>query len=122
MTKLFRNLSIAAALVILAACAATTIPAVGGWDISFDTPLGTLNATLDIAADGTGSMSSAELGEAVPITGITFDGNAVAFMIDVDAGGQSITLDFSGSVEGDALTGAFGSDFGEFAVTGTRTE
>ena len=39
---------------------------------------------------------------------------------DIDAGGQSLSLSFSGVVEGDSLTGAFGSDFGDFDVTGTR--
>ena len=36
------------------------------------------------------------------------------------AQGQSLTLNFNGTVDGDALTGEFGSDFGAFGVTGTR--
>ena len=59
------------------------------------------------------------LGEA-PISGITFDGNSLAFQAEVDAQGQSLTLDFTGSVDGDSMNGEFGSDFGAFGVSGDR--
>jgi hypothetical protein len=64
-------------------------------------------------------MSADGLGEA-PISGITFDGDSLAFDADVEAQGQSLTLQFSGSVDGDSLNGEFGSDFGAFGVTGDR--
>ena len=51
------------------------------------------------------------------IDGIIVDGNNVSFAVDVGAGGQSLSLSFSGVVEGDSLTESFASDFD---VTGTR--
>ena len=82
------------------------------------TPLGNQESLWTIAEDGTGMMASDQGDQ--PIDGIIVDGNNVSFVVDVDAGGQSLSLSFSGVVEGDSLTGAFASDFGDFDVTGTR--
>ena len=106
-------------LAILVGCAAGAPPAVGVWGVEMNTPLGALPATLTINADGSGSMSADGLGEA-PISGITFDGNSVNFQAEVDAQGQTLVLEFSGTVEGDSLDGEFDSDFGAFGVSGSR--
>ncbi|MCG8415699.1 MAG: hypothetical protein MI746_15905 [Pseudomonadales bacterium] len=106
-------------LAVLVGCAASTPAGVGVWDVEMNTPLGPLPATLTLNADGSGIMGSDQLGEA-PIDGITYDGNGIAFTAEVDAQGQTLVLEFSGAVEGDSLNGEFGSDFGAFAVTGSR--
>lgn len=107
------------ALAFLVGCAASTPPAVGVWEVEMNTPLGALPATLTMNEDGSGSMSAQGLG-ATPLSGIMYDGNAVTFDAEVDAQGQTLMLEFEGSVVGDSLAGEFGSDFGAFAVTGTR--
>ena len=106
-------------LFALIGCEASTPPAVGVWGVEMNTPLGNIPATLTINEDGSGSMGADQLGEA-PISGITFDGNSVAFETSIDAQGQSLTLQFNGSIDGDSLNGEFGSDFGSFGVTGSR--
>ena len=106
-------------LAFLVGCAAGTNPAVGAWNIEMNTPLGAMPAVLTINADGTGNMSADGLGEA-PLSGILVDGDAVNFSAEVDAQGQTLVLEFTGTVAGDAITGEFGSDFGAFGVTGTR--
>jgi len=111
----------AVTLLVLVGCAASTPPAVGVWNVEMNTPLGALPATLTLNADGTGVMGSDQLGEA-PIDGVIYDGNSVSFSAEVDAQGQTLVLDFSGTIEGDSVSGEFGSDFGAFAVTGTRAQ
>lgn len=106
-------------LAVLVGCAASVPPAVGVWDVEMNTPLGALPAVLTINADGTGLMAAQGLGEA-PIAGITFDGNTMNFEAEVDAQGQTLVLEFNGTIDGDSVAGAFGSDFGDFGVTGTR--
>ena len=119
MQKLLRNTTLVAAILILAACAAGSAnPFVGTWDTVATTPVGNQAATWTIAADGTGVMSSDQGNQS--IDGIVVDGNNVSFEMVIDAGGQSLALSFSGVVTGDTLTGEFGSDFGDFGVTGTR--
>lgn len=106
-------------LTVLVGCASGPAPAVGVWAVEMNTPLGALPATLTVNADGTGMMAADGLGE-TPISGIAFDGNMFMFEAEVDAQGQSLVLEFNGTVEGDSVSGEFGSDFGAFGVTGTR--
>lgn len=107
------------ALAVLVSCAASTPPGVGVWDVQMNTPLGALPGTLTMNADGSGSFGNDQLGETA-LSGIMYDGNAITFDAEVDAQGQTLVLEFSGTVEGDSLNGEFGSDFGAFAVTGSR--
>jgi hypothetical protein len=119
MRNLIRNLLTATVLVILAACAGAPVsPGVGMWDVSINTPVGEQSGVWTIAADGTGIMGS-DLGDQA-IEGIILEGNSISFEVDIDAGGQSLSLSFSGTVEGDTLSGDFSSDFGDFSVMGTR--
>lgn len=119
MLRIIRNTVAATMLVILVACAAgNTNPLAGSWDTMVTTPLGDQEGVWTISADGTGIMSS-DAGEQA-VDGIVVDGNNVSFDVVVDAGGQSLSLSFSGMVDGDSLTGAFASDFGDFTVAGTR--
>jgi len=119
MLRIIRNTAAAAMVVILTACAAGNAnPFVGSWDTVATSPLGDQASVWTIAEDGTGIMSS-ELGDQA-VDGIVVDGNNVSFTLDVDAGGQFLSLSFSGVIDGDSLSGVFGSDFGDFNVTGTR--
>jgi len=113
------------ALVVLAACASTPKnPFVGAWAVNMDSPIGALPGTINFAADGTGTMMIEAPGsEGQPpaaFSGATFADNTVAFTTSIDAQGQQFTLQFSGKVEGDNLTGEFNTDFGAMPVTGTR--
>ncbi len=105
---------------LLVGCAAGgPPPGVGVWGIEMNTPLGAIPAILTLNADGSGIMSADQLGEA-PISGVMYEGNTVTFSAEIDAQGQTLVLDFSGTVEGDSIEGEFDSDFGAFSVTGTR--
>ena len=106
-------------VVILAGCAASIPPAVGVWSVEMNTPLGVLPATLTFNADGSGNMSADAFGDTA-LTGIVFDGNTVAFEAEIDAQGQTLVLEFSGTVDGDSVDGEFDSDFGAFSVSGSR--
>ncbi|MEX0964375.1 MAG: hypothetical protein WDZ52_10110 [Pseudohongiellaceae bacterium] len=119
MLKIMRNCLVAGLLLIITACAAGGgNPFVGTWDTVATSPLGDQAAVWIIAADGSGVMST-ELGDQT-VDGILVNGNSVSFDLVIDGGGQSIALSFSGVVTSDTLTGAFDSDFGEFAVSGAR--
>ena len=118
MTKFIRTLSISTAFSLLVACAAGTSPGVGSWDVTIDTPVGSQAGVWTINADGTGTMGS-DLGDQA-IEGIALEGNTIAFDVDIDAGGQSLSLSFSGTVNEDSLDGEFSSDFGPVPVSGSR--
>lgn len=123
--KISLKLLAISSIILLAACASTPKnPVLGAWSVNIDSPIGALPGTFNFAEDGTGSMAIEAPGaEGQPPTtfqNATYADNTVAFTAAVDAGGNSLTLSFTGKVEGDALTGEFDSDFGAMAVTGTR--
>lgn len=106
----------------LSACATTSEPVnplVGAWLITIDTPIGSMDANINVNTDLTGEMTSQDLGSA-PLTGVAVDGQAVRFTAAVNAQGQALTLAFSGTVDGDSLSGSFNTDFGAIPVTGRR--
>lgn len=116
--KTLKNYSLLAALILLVGCAASAPPGVGVWNVDMNTPLGAQSFVLTLNDDGSGSMESPQGTQA--IDGIVYDGNAVEFSAALEAQGQSITLDFSGTVAGDSIEGAFNTPFGALDATGTR--
>jgi ABC-type glycerol-3-phosphate transport system substrate-binding protein len=110
-----------AAAVLLSACAGTSAPhpLVGAWEITIETPIGSMNANLQVNEDMSGELTSQELG-AASLDGITVDGDAVSFSTTVDAQGQSLMLVFAGTVVGDVMSGSFNTDFGAIPVSGRR--
>jgi hypothetical protein len=113
----------AVTLLVLVGCAASTPPAVGVWNVEMNSPLGALAATLTLRADGTGTLMADQLGgEEAQFDGVVYDGNNIAFTVEISPGGQTIALDFEGSVEGDSVNGEMNSDFGAMPVTGSRAQ
>ncbi|ALO47249.1 hypothetical protein [Pseudohongiella spirulinae] len=108
---------------LLSACAGTSAPhpAVGNWVITIDTPIGAMNANLVINEDLSGEMRSQDLGSS-PLHSVQLADERVAFAADIDAQGTAMTLAFSGTVEGDSMSGSFNTDFGAIPVTGRRAE
>lgn len=95
-------------------------PLVGSWDITVESQLGTQTQTLVVADDLTGSVESADLGGALPISEVSVEGNAVSFKLTFDIGGQKLEAKFEGTIEGDKITGTYVTDLGNGEVTGTR--
>lgn len=118
-------LALAAALLALGCSAygAPALPAaVGSWNMSIETPLGTQTPTIDVTGDASGLMvAMASPDGSVEATDVTFgDDGALGFTVEIDAGGQQLTLVFTGMVEGDSLNGTFATDFGDMTATATR--
>ena len=120
MKRLLKGSLLLVAALLLAACASTPPnPAVGIWDVNIETPVGAMVVVLDIQPDLSGTLSSGDLGSAA-LAGVTVEGNAVNFSTTVDAQGQSLTLRFAGTIDGDNLAGNFDTDFGAIPVAGVR--
>ena len=114
------------ATLLTVGCSAYGAPAlpaaVGSWNMSIETPLGTQTPTINVTGDASGLMvgMAAEEGE-VAATDVTFgEDGALGFTVEIPAGGQQLTLVFSGMVDGDSLNGTFATDFGDMTATATR--
>ena len=93
----------------------------GIWNITMNTPMGERKATLTLASNGstlTGTQA-AEQGSAEIADG-KVDGNKVSWKVSIQQP-MPLTLDFNGTVNGDAIEGQMGVGFlGSFPFSGTR--
>ena len=93
----------------------------GKWEIVINSPLGAQKAALDIATNGnslTGTQT-AQQGSG-PLENGKVDGNALSWSAKISSP-MPLTLDFTGTVEGDKLSGSVKAGaFGSFPFTGSR--
>lgn len=93
----------------------------GTWNIVIDTPMGQREATLELSTAG-GSLSgtqSAE-GNTGEIMDTRLSGNDLGWKIDI-TDPMPMTLEFTGSVEGDRISGNVRAGaFGSFPFAGRR--
>lgn len=93
----------------------------GNWNITMDTPMGQRTSTLALKAAG-GKLEGRQSGEegAADIVDGTVDGNNVAWKISITQP-MAMTLEFTGTVDGNALSGSVKLGmFGTAPFTGTR--
>jgi len=82
----------------------------GSWELSAETPRGTMTQTLTLQQDGStlkGTLKG-QRGEA-PVTG-SVTGNKISFTVTRDTPNGSFTIEYSGTVEGDSMTGTAHSE------------
>jgi hypothetical protein len=93
----------------------------GTWELNVESPMGSRasDAIFTQSGETLGGKMVSSRGE-VPLTG-TIDGDTVKFGINVNVQGQSLQIDYSGTVTGDTMSGTvvFGS-FGDGKWTGKR--
>jgi len=93
----------------------------GSWNISIETPIGTRQATLNIAATG-GELTGTQAadGNSTSITDGKVDGNKVSWKVAIQ-NPMPMTLEFSGTVDGDKISGnANAGAFGALPFSGSR--
>jgi hypothetical protein len=93
----------------------------GKWEIVINSPLGAQKAQIELAANGatlTGSQQAAQ--GSGPLENGKVDGNNVSWSAKITSP-MPMTLDFTGTVDGDKLSGSVkAGSFGSFPFTGTR--
>ena len=114
-------LSFAAMMGLLAGCmTAPPHPLVGSWAIEVDAGGQTLLQTLTVIRDLTGVFTVADSESTFPITDLMLEGNSVSFKVVFDFQGQELPVTFTGTVEGDVLTGEYDTQLGPAPMTGKR--
>ena len=92
----------------------------GSWNTTVNSPMGAQKATLTIKTDGatfTGTMAGAQGNQ--DVSG-KVDGNTVSWSVNITQP-MPITLEFSGTVDGDKISGnAKAGAFGSFPFSGNR--
>jgi hypothetical protein len=93
----------------------------GNWNLVVVTPMGERQATLSARTDGKALKGSqAADGNSAEIFDGTVDGNAVAWKVSI-IDPMPMTLEFSGTIDGDKLSGSVTlGAFGSASFSGTR--
>jgi len=94
----------------------------GKWEIVINSPMGAQKAALDITTNG-GSLTGTQTAQqgSGPLENGKVDGNSVSWSAKI-TNPLPLTLDFSGTVDGDKLSGSVkAGSFGSFPFTGNRT-
>jgi hypothetical protein len=95
----------------------------GSWKVTMSTPMGAQEMTLDLQEDGaalTGSMSAAMAPAPMELSDGTVDGNELAWKAALTQP-MPMTLEFSATVDGDAMSGKVKlGTFGDATFEGTR--
>ena len=93
----------------------------GTWNLTMSTPMGERNTTLSLKSSGgtlTGTQGAD--GNSTEIFDGTVNGDDVAWKISI-TDPMPLTLDFSGKVAGDSISGEMGiGPMGSFPFSGTR--
>lgn len=92
----------------------------GNWEITINSPMGAQKAKLEFKADG-GALTGTQhaQGGSQPVNG-KVDGNNVSWSANITSP-MPMTLEFTGSVDGDAIKGSVKAGaFGSFPFSGTR--
>ncbi len=120
-------------LVLLAsanpAIAQETANVAGKWEMTTETPRGTMTTIFTFEQDGntlTGT-SEGQRGGGVPISAGSVDGNVVTFTVvrgggNRGMGNRSMEMTYTGTVEGDTITGTMNTPRGEREFTMKRME
>ena len=93
----------------------------GTWNLTMDTPMGERRSTLTLSTSGgtlTGTQEAE--GNTTEIADGTANGNDLSWKVSI-TNPMPLTLTFSGTVDGNALTGTADTGmFGSFPFEGTR--
>ena len=93
----------------------------GKWEIVINSPLGAQKAQLELKTDGgtlSGSQQAAQ--GSGPLENGKVDGNNLSWSAKISSP-MPLTLDFTGTVDGDKLSGSVkAGSFGSFPFSGTR--
>lgn len=95
----------------------------GTWEITIETGQGTFEGTasLEQSEDGTvGGTFSSQMGEMDVESGVV-SGEEFSFTLTVSAGGEEMELSFTGTVEGQEISGTGSGPFGSFTWEAERT-
>jgi hypothetical protein len=93
----------------------------GNWNMTMTTPMGERKATLTLKSAGN-TLTGTQAGEqgSAEIADGKVDGNKVSWKVSIQ-NPMPLTLEFTGTVDGNNMTGDMGVGFmGSFPFTGTR--
>ena len=112
-----------AGLAFLLAQTAAADPLAGTWTLTIDTPRGVQNPTLEVAQNDAGysGVYNSARGP-IPVERIELDGNRFSFPLLVKLPIGDTQLQYTGTLDGNRMTGTAGTPRGEIPFSGVRSD
>ncbi len=110
------------AFVMLAMPLSAAAELAGHWTLSISTPRGEQNPTLEVVQkDGLYTGTYHSLRGPVPLDNVTTDGSGFSFDITITVPIGDIDVSYTGTIDGDTMSGKVVNPRGEVPFTGVRT-
>jgi hypothetical protein len=95
----------------------------GTWEITSETPRGTMTRNVTFKQDGNTLTGSVETqGGSVPIQKGSVEGDKISFTVVMSRGDRNFEMTYTGTVDGDTAKGTFQAPRGEVPWTGKRVK
>jgi len=91
----------------------------GVWDAETEGAQYTFVFTFKLEEGKLAGTFEGQSGE-VEMQNLKYEDNRVTFTVEIDAGGQGMSIDFEATIDGGSLEGQLSMEFGEAPITGTK--
>jgi len=91
----------------------------GEWDVQTEDGQYAFVFTFSMEDGALKGMFQGSTGE-VEMEDLTYENNELTFTVNIEAGGRSMPIDFSATIERDGLEGMLSLEFGEANISGKR--
>jgi hypothetical protein len=91
----------------------------GIWDVQTEDGQYTFEFNFSLKEGELVGLFTGQAGE-TEMEDLTFEDNKVVFLVNIDAGGQGMAIDFEATIDGDLLEGMLALEFGEANIEGKK--
>ena len=91
----------------------------GEWDVQTEDGQYQFVFKFSIEGDVLKGMYHGTTGD-VEMEDLTYENNELSFTVHIDAGGQSMAIEYAATVKGDSLEGYLSMEYGEANITGKK--
>ena len=92
---------------------------IGEWDVQTEDGQYTFVFVFSMEGESLKGIFKGMTGD-VEMEDLSFKDSELSFTVNIDAGGQAMTFDYSATIEGDALEGYLSMDYGDANITGKK--
>lgn len=91
----------------------------GEWDVQTEDGQYTFVFVFSMEGDALKGLFKGTTGE-YEMEDLSFEDNQVSFTVNIDAGGQTMAIDYTASIDGDSMKGYLSMEYGEANISGEK--
>ena len=94
-------------------------PLLGEWDVQTEDGQYTFVFVFSMEGDSLKGLFKGTTGD-YEMQNLTYENNELSFTVNIDAGGQSMSIDYSATIKEDSLEGYLSMEYGEANISGKK--